>query len=129
MRLLLDTHVAIWTLVSPERLAAPIREMIEEPANSIHISAVTIWEIAIKFPLVKKTAPPFSGDEAIRQFRDSGYLFLNVTPEHAAATATLPLLHADPFDRLLVAQALTEPMRLVTHDRQLAAYSHTIITP
>ncbi len=127
MRLLLDTHVAIWALASPELIGESIRGLIAEPANGIHVSAVSIWEIAIKFSLGKRSAPPFSGRQAIGYFRQAGYRLLPITPEHAAATGELPMLHADPFDRLLVAQALCEPMRLVTHDRQIAAYSDTVI--
>jgi len=70
---------------------------------------------------------PVSSQDAVRYFRESGYRFLSVEPEHAAAVEALPALHADPFDRILVAQAITEPMRLITHDPIVARYSDTII--
>jgi PIN domain nuclease of toxin-antitoxin system len=70
---------------------------------------------------------PVSGQEALRYFQESGYRFLPVEPEHAAAVEDLPAHHADPFDRILVAQALVEPMRLMTHDAAVARYSDTII--
>ena len=70
---------------------------------------------------------PVSGQDALLYFRQSGYRVLAVEPEHAAAVESLPAHHQDPFDRLLVAQALTEPMRLMTHDAMVACYSDTII--
>jgi len=127
LKLLIDTHVAIWVLVSPELLSDPVRDLIAAAEDGVHVSAVSVWEIAIKHALGKSDAPPFSGTEAVGHFRAGGFVLLDITPEHAAAVETLPLLHRDPFDRLLVAQALAEPLRLVTHDRKVAAYSDTII--
>lgn len=127
MRLLLDTQIAIWMLNDRPRVPRPIVEMIEEPENKCYVSAVSVWEISIKFALGKASAPPFSGTEAIGHFTRASFDLLPVTPDHAAAVGTLPHHHGDPFDRLLVAQALTEPLRLVTADRQLAAYSDTVI--
>ena len=92
------------------------------------VSAVSIWEIAIKFALRKRTgAPPFSGAVALEAFLAAGYRMLNVTPQHAAAVEALPHLHADPFDRMLIAQALHEPLRLLTADAALARYSDMVI--
>ena len=127
MRLLLDTQIAIWMLNDRSRVPRHIVDMIENPAHRVFVSAISIWEISIKFPLGKATAPPFSGEEAIRHFTRASFEFLSITPEHAAAVGTLPPHHGDPFDRLLIAQALTEPLRFVTADRRLAAYSTTVI--
>ena len=128
MRLLLDTHVAIWALASPDLLTTRVAELIADPANDVFVSAASVWEIAIKHTLGRATgAPPFGGGEAIEYFRDAGYLTLPVSAEHAALVETLPPHHADPFDRLLIAQALHEPMRLVTGDPLVARYSETII--
>lgn len=127
MRLLLDTHVAIWALISPEVMPGQIQGLIADPANIVHVSAASVWEIAIKHPMARRGAPPFSGEQAIGYFRQAGYALLSVSAEHAAGVETLPPLHADPFDRLLVAQALAEPLRLVTHDAMVAAYSGTVI--
>ena len=127
MRLLLDTHVAIWALVSPEVMPDAIRALIADPANSIHVSAASVWEIAIKHSTARRGAPPFSGTQAIEYFGQAGYTLVAVSAEHAAGVEALPLLHADPFDRLLVAQALAEPLRLVTHDSMVAAYGGPII--
>lgn len=128
MRLLLDTHVAIWAMNKPARLPPAIRRLIANPRNGIWVSAVTIWEIAIKRPLERRDAPAITAPQAIRHFVDSGYTLLPVTEHHAAAVEDLPLLHGDPFDRLLVAQALYEPLRLVSHDERLAAYSDSVIS-
>jgi PIN domain nuclease of toxin-antitoxin system len=127
VNLLLDTHVAIWVLFSPEKVTAKILDLIRAAEDGVHVSAVSIWEIAVKHALGKQGDPPFSGAEAIRRFREGGFRLLNVTPEHAAAVENLPSLHRDPFDRLLIAQALTEPLRLLTHDKQVAAYDSNII--
>ena len=126
MNLLLDTHVALWAITDSPRLPKGARDMIESPKSTVWISAATIWEIAIKYSLGRGDMP-VSSQEALRYFRDSGYRFLSVEPEHAAAVEDLAAHHADPFDRILVAQALVEPMRLMTHDQMVALYGDTII--
>lgn len=126
MNLLLDTHVALWAIADSPRLSARAREWIESPRAVIWVSAATVWEIAIKHGLGRGDMP-VSGQEALDYFRQSGYRLLAIAPEHAAAVAGLPRHHQDPFDRLLVAQALTEPLRLLTHDPQVARYGDTIV--
>lgn len=126
MNLLLDTHVALWAIADSPRLSQRARDMIESPRAMIWISAATIWEIAIKHSLGRGDMP-ISAENALRYFTASGYRFLAIEPEHAVAAGTLPTHHADPFDRLLLAQALTEPMRLLTHDATVARYSDTVI--
>ena len=126
MRLLLDTHVALWAITDSHQLPASARRLILVPSNEIYVSAASVWEIAIKHGLGRRRMP-ISGTEAASYFAESGYLSVPVTAEHAAFVETLPPHHADPFDRLLVAQALCEPMRLLTHDAGLAPYSDTII--
>lgn len=127
MRLLLDTHIAVWAVAASPLLSAKARDMIGPRENTIFVSAISIWEIAIKHALGNKGAPPFSGADAIEAFREAGYRLLDVSAMHAAATERLPQVHRDPFDRLLVAQALTEPLRLLTRDARLAAYSPEIV--
>jgi len=127
VRLLLDTHIAIWSVAASHRIKLPARALLVDPANTIVVSAVSIWEIAIKYPLGKATAPPFTADVAIRLFSNAGYELLDVTPAHAAGVAALPRLHGDPFDRLLLAQAMVEPMRLMTADPLVFAYGSAII--
>lgn len=126
MNILLDTHVALWAITDSPRLTKRARDLIESPKSSLWVSAATIWEIAIKHSLGRGDMP-VSGQDALRYFRESGYRFLPIEPEHAAGVEDLPSHHADPFDRILVAQALAEPMRLMTHDPMVARYSDTII--
>ena len=125
MRLLLDTHIALWAILDSPLLPLQARLLIEDPGNDIVISAATIWEIAIKHALGKDM--PISAGDAINYFREAGYEELAVTPRHAAYVENLPPLHADPFDRILVAQALTVPLRLVTHDKKVAAYGGVVL--
>ncbi|SJZ36511.1 PIN domain nuclease, a component of toxin-antitoxin system (PIN domain) [Trichlorobacter thiogenes] len=126
MRLLLDTHIALWAISDDPRLSGAARALITAPENEIFVSAASIWEISIKYSL-GRTNMPVSSAEALGWFRESGYRLLAISPEHAVAVEALAPLHADPFDRMLVAQALHEPLRLVTHDAQVARYSDTII--
>lgn len=127
MRLLLDTHVAIWAVIGDPRLARG-EALLNDADNEVFVSAVSLWEIAVKRRVARKaTSMPISCGEAMVAFREASFDLLSVTPAHVAAVETLPMLHADPFDHLLAAQALSEPMRLVTHDARLAAYDSSII--
>ena len=128
MKLLLDTHVAVWAVNRPSNLPRKIRDLIADERNTIHVSTVSIWEIAIKHSLGRLSAPEINAAQAVVHFDEAGYIVLPVKAEHALAIASLPSRHGDPFDRMLVAQSLTEPMRLVTHDNELGAYSDTVIT-
>ncbi len=126
MNLLLDTHIALWAITDSPKLAGKARAMIESPKSSVWISAATIWEIAIKNSL-GPAEMLVSGQDALCYFNDSGYRFLPVEPEYATAVDDLPPHHRDQFDRILVAQALVEPMRLMTHDPMVARDNDTII--
>ncbi len=126
MNLLLDTHVALWAITDSPRLPQTARELIQSARTTVWISVASIWEITIKHTLGRGEMP-VSGHAAMRYFRESGYRFLPIEAEHAVAVASLPPHHQDPFDRLLVAQALVEPMRLMSHDALLARYSDTVI--
>lgn len=126
MNLLLDTHVALWAIADSPKLPQTARELILSPRTNIWISAASVWEISIKHALGRGDMP-VSGHDAMRYFRESGYRFLPIEPEHAVAVESLPAHHQDPFDRILVAQALSEPMRLMTHDPLVALYSDTVI--
>ena len=128
MKILLDTHVAIWALTDPKRLSGEAIALIGDEENEVFVSTVSLWEIAIKFPLGKSVgAPPFSAEVALRSFLEAGYRLLAITPRHAVAVETLPPIHGDPFDRLLVAQAMSEPFRLLTADAILSRYSDSVI--
>jgi PIN domain nuclease of toxin-antitoxin system len=126
VNLLLDTHVALWAITDHPRLSSSARQLILSPRATVWVSAVSVWEVAIKHALGRGDMP-VSGQHALHYFGQAGYRFLAVEPEHAAAVESLPAHHQDPFDRLLVAQALLEPMRLLTHDGMVARYSDTII--
>lgn len=126
MNLLLDTHVALWAITDSPKLSQKARELIQSPKTTVWISTASVWEIAIKHALSRGDMP-ISSQDAVRYFHESGYRFLAVEVEHAVAVEDLAAHHLDPFDRILVAQALVEPMRLMTHDSMVALYSDTII--
>lgn len=126
MNLLLDTHVALWAITDSPRLNAKARDLIANPANTVWVSVASLWEITIKHSLGRGDMP-ISGAQAKDWFEQSGYQLLNIEAPHVLGVAELPPLHNDPFDRLLVAQALAEPLRLITHDAQVARYSDTVI--
>jgi PIN domain nuclease of toxin-antitoxin system len=121
MSYLLDTHVLLWALYEPERLPASTVALLEDPASDVWISAASIWEIAIKASLNRAdfTASPF---EARAEALALGFRELAVDGLHAAQVTTLPRLHADPFDRLLVAQATATGHTLLTVDAWVVQY-------
>jgi PIN domain nuclease of toxin-antitoxin system len=126
VNLLLDTHVALWAITDSPKLGPNARELILSAKSTVWISSATVWEIAIKHGLGRGDMP-ISGDEAVRYFRTADYQFLPIEPEHAATVESLPNHHQDPFDRILIAQAIVEPMRLLTHDDVMTRYSDTIV--
>jgi PIN domain nuclease of toxin-antitoxin system len=125
MRILLDTHVLIWALAEPDRLDAKTLDELVDGSNEVLFSAASIWEIAIKYRL---SHPDFAHEpnEIARTARQTGFAEIPVYAAAAAMVATLPPLHRDPFDRLLVAQAMTEPATLYTADARLAPYSDLV---
>ena len=129
MRLLLDTHIALWAVAGDPRLPTRGVDLIADPVNEVFVSVASLWEIAIKHALARggPNDMPIPAREALGYFRSAGYRPLDIAPEHAVAVERLPFLHADPFDRILVAQALAVPLRLLTHDARVAAYSDSII--
>lgn len=128
MRLLIDTHIALWAITDDPSLPKRAREWIADPSNEIFVSAATVWEISIKHALGPncRGAILVSGTTALARFTAAGYLQLGVTSAHAAAVDGLTPHHADPFDRLLIAQSQVEQLWLVTHDSVLAAYGETV---
>ena len=125
MKLLLDTHVLLWTAGQPERLSTAARRLVSDVRNELLFSAASLWEIAIKGTLGRDD---FAVDARVlrRGLLDNGYSELPVTGPHALGTAALPLLHKDPFDRLLLAQAHVEGLTLVTSDKVVAQYPGTV---
>ncbi|MNF69702.1 MULTISPECIES: type II toxin-antitoxin system VapC family toxin [unclassified Pseudomonas] len=123
MRVLLDTHILLWTLSDDPKLSAKARKLIESAAE-IYVSAATFWEMAIKVGLGKLNVDL----EEIREYcTQSGFIELPITSEHAIAVKDLEHHHRDPFDRLIVATAITEPMRLLTADPLVAKYTSLAI--
>ncbi len=125
MRLLLDTHVLLWALAEPERLSPRVREWLVSPANEVLFSAANIWEIAIKAQ-IGRLSLSVTVEEIVEAALASGFRELPIRAAHAAAVYRLPLHHRDPFDRILIAQAITEPARLLTVDATLARYSELV---
>lgn len=121
MRLLLDTHVLLWSLASPAKLPTVVRRQID--SAQVFVSAASIWEVSIKVGLGKLKANPA---EILAALEPAGFELLPITGEHAARVATLPFIHKDPFDRLLVAQAICEPMFLLTRDESLEQYGDLV---
>lgn len=130
MRLLLDTHVALWAMMDGPRLSANARSLLVEPDAEPVVSVVSLWEIGIKFALgpQRRNPMPHSAREAHRLFAGAGYRILPMTAAHTAAIDDLPPHHGDPFDRMLVAQATCESIRLLTADKRLAAYGAMVVT-
>jgi PIN domain nuclease of toxin-antitoxin system len=118
---LLDTHLLLWALAAPSRLPPRARRLIED--EDVYASAASIWEISIKVAIGKLTADP---NEVVAALGPAGFRSLAVTLEHAARVQSLPQLHKDPFDRMLIAQALSEPMILLTNDAALAGYGEIV---
>ncbi|MBV4456078.1 MULTISPECIES: type II toxin-antitoxin system VapC family toxin [Pseudomonas] len=123
MRVLLDTHILLWALTEDPRLSGKARKLIEN-ATEVYISAATFWEMAIKVGLGKLSV---SLDEIREYCLDSGFVELPITSEHAIAVKDLEHHHKDPFDRLIVAAAMSEPMKLLTADLQVAQYTSLAI--
>ena len=121
MRLLLDTHLLLWALSSPEKLTKRARQRIE--SSEVYASAASIWEISIKSALGKLEADP---NEVLAGVEPAGFSHLTIVGGHSAKVAELPPVHKDPFDRLLVGQARFEPMILLTDDEVLRAYGDLV---
>jgi PIN domain nuclease of toxin-antitoxin system len=119
MNLLLDTHVLLWWLDDPMQLSEPARAAIRDAANVVWVTAATAWEIVIKKALGKLDAPD-NLDDVLRECR---FMPLPITVAHALAVQSLPMHHRDPFDRMLVAQAHSEGMTVVTRDPKILVYS------
>lgn len=116
--MLLDTHALLWWLADDPRLSPAANEGIADPRTLVHVSVASVWEAAIK---IAANRLGFSGDLR-QQIASNGFVELTITSQHAIAAAALPRHHGDPFDRILVAQAQLEGLRLVTRDRRISQY-------
>lgn len=122
MSLLLDTHVVLWWLTDDPALSDDVKDRLDhEP--SVYLSAATIWEVAIKQSIGKLAGP----DDLLEEILRSGFIELPITSAHAMAAGRLPLIHSDPFDRMLVAQARCEELTLVTRDSHCKSYDVAIL--
>ena len=121
MKLLLDTQILLWAAGLPKRLSPAARKLLSDPQNTLLFSAASLWEVTIKKSLGRAD---FQVEPRVlrRGLLDNGYTELPITSQHAVTVDGLPDLHRDPFDRLLLAQALSEGISLVTSDAQLAKY-------
>ncbi|SPR95939.1 type II toxin-antitoxin system VapC family toxin [Cupriavidus taiwanensis] len=124
MRLLLDTHIYLWAVADDRKLSKAARKIISD-ADEVFISSASIWEASIKAGLGKLDADV---TELVSAIETSGFKELPVRAAHAALVRNLPDIHRDPFDRLLIAQAMHEPLRLLTADGHLAAYTDLVET-
>jgi PIN domain nuclease of toxin-antitoxin system len=127
VRLLLDTHAFLWFLLDDPQLNATAQAVIVDPLNTVEVSPASFWEIAIKIGLQKYTLPEPYQAFMEREIADNDFRILPIEPKHTALLTTMPHHHKDPFDRLLVAQAIVEGIPLVSADVQLDAYGVTRI--
>jgi PIN domain nuclease of toxin-antitoxin system len=120
-----DTHLLLWSSTTPDRLPRVAHEMIEDSLTTIYFSVVSVWEVAIKFGQARNRflVDPHS---LRNELLGTGYIELPISGQHAAAVAPLPPIHGDPFDRLLIAQAIVEQATLVTSDKQVGRYNGPI---
>lgn len=120
MRLLLDTHVLLWWLSADRRLTRAVRDVLRNEENDIAVSAVSIWEVAIKRTLGRIDV---NLEEMLSAITADGFVELPVRFAHSRTLESLPRRHDDPFDRMLIAQSISEGRRLVTHDKEVLAYA------
>ena len=120
MKCLLDTCVLLWCLEGNLKKLAPFIDIIEDPQNDITVSVVTYWEISIKKSLGKLEAPPMY--ELIQIVKETGFSSMNLNIEHIKQLEKMPLIHNDPFDRLLIAQSIVDQLKLLTIDEKMLLY-------
>jgi len=122
MRLLLDTHVFLWCIKNDRRLSKAARSKILD-TSEVYVSSASIWEATIKIKLKKLDADI---NQMVQSITKSGFIELPITVHHAAAVSRLPAIHKDPFDRMLIAQAIFEPLTFLTADAELKNYSDLV---
>ena len=127
MRFLLDTHVFLWAIAEPSCLSDRVRGWLDDGDNEAWVSVASVWEIAIKAGLGRLRLPSDLGGFLARQMAAAQFRLLPIRMEHAVAVRDLPLHHRDPFDRLLIAQSLTERLVLISHDARMKAYAIEVL--
>ncbi|GAK56143.1 twitching motility protein PilT [Candidatus Vecturithrix granuli] len=128
MRYLLDTHIFLWWLVDQPKLSEATKRVIAASDNEIYVSAASTWEMIIKSAIGKLSLPPSPQGFIREQLRINRMLPLPITIEHSLALATLPMIHKDPFDRMLIAQTIFERMVLITDDPVINSYPVTVFS-
>ena len=123
MQLLLDTHALIWWLVNNPTITDNAKDAIADPDNLVFVSAASAWEIAIKKSIGKLQTP----NDLAMQIKAKGFIPLSIDLNHALTVESLPLHHQDPFDRILIAQAIEEHLTIVTRDRKFSVYKVDLI--
>ncbi len=122
MRLLIDTHIALWAMSGISNLNTDVLAMLADGDNEVFVSVVTPWEVTIKHARGKMK---LDGDKVISYVEASAFKLLPISAKHVQHVKRLPLLHQDPFDRILVAQAIAEDLLLLSSDRDIAAYANS----
>jgi PIN domain nuclease of toxin-antitoxin system len=124
MRFLLDTHTLLWTLFDPKKLSTKAKTAISNRSNQIYVSNISLWEISLKFAIKKLTLSKIEPDALPEKIIESGFEFLEDTPKVFASFHKLPLIsHADPFDRLIIWQAISNDMILISKDKHFKEYN------
>ncbi len=124
MKFLLDTHILLWWLGDDGRLSSGIRAVIANPENFIYVSAATVWEMSIKKSLGKLSFP----DGLLTILKENQFQLLSIRAEHGLEIANLPAYHKDPFDRMLIVQAQTEGLILISQDIKFKQYKINLLT-
>ena len=124
MKFLLDSHILLWWLNDDERLPEKAQHLIKKPENDVYVSHFSLWEIQIKIMTGKLRADL---DAIIKQLPANNFVELPSRTSHIITLSQLPMHHQDPFDRMLIAQAISEPLHLITHDKNVAFYSDLIL--
>ena len=125
MKFLLDTHAMLWWLADDSQLGRQARELVEDPGNDVLVSMVSLWEIAVKTRIGKLQAELKEITDAVQQ---EGFTLLDIGVTHLLTLAGLPMHHRDPFDHLLIAQAITEDATFISEDRNTARYPVRMVT-
>jgi PIN domain nuclease of toxin-antitoxin system len=120
--LLLDTQIWLWIQADPGRIGRELRAALDNPANSVHVSAASFWEISIKWSIGRLSLPDAPATYIPARLAGEPILTMNIQLEHVLRVSELPLVHSDPFDRLLVAQAMVSGFTIATSDRKLQQY-------
>jgi PIN domain nuclease of toxin-antitoxin system len=127
MNLLLDTHLFLWFVNDDPRLSDPLKDLIENENNFSYLSIASLWEMSIKYNLGKLTLAPSYEEFVEREVRESSIILLNIELEHLRINASLPFHHRDPFDRIIIAQAMAENLPIMTVDSAFNQYSIILI--